>query len=123
MSSRECIRFVVRGIGLVPFAYDLLERVDDANVRETLDWFEQHLDVPDRFNRTTSKGWYRRETRGLSWFRASALEHVARMRDLAEAVRRHGHEVHELRTERVGYVTYEDEVQVVAEPSRETPTT
>jgi hypothetical protein len=28
----------------------------------------------------------------------------------------------ELRTERVGYVVYEDEAQVVAEPFRDTPT-
>ncbi len=81
------------------------------------------LDVPDRLNRTKSKGWYRRHTRGISWLRSSATEHVNAMQRLADAVSKCGHEVREVRAERVGYVIYEDDVQVVAEPFRDTPTT
>ena len=86
------------------------------------EWFESLLPVPDRFNRTKSKGWYRRQTRGISWLRVTAVDHVASMKRLAEVVTQCGYQVAELRTDRVGYVTYEDEVQVVAEPFRETPT-
>ena len=82
----------------------------------------KNLDVPDRFNKTTSKGWYRRETRGISWLRGSADECVKAFRALAEVVKRCGCEVSEVWENRVGYVIYEDEVQVVAEPFRDTRT-
>ena len=44
------------------------------------------------------------------------------MARLAEVVRRCGHAVTELRTLRPGYIVYEDELQVIAEPFRDTPT-
>jgi len=59
-----------------------------------------NLAVPTRFNRTTSKAHYRRNATGISWFRDSAHEHITRIHDLA----------------RIGFVVYEDEHQVVAEP-------
>ena len=43
------------------------------------------------------------------------------MAQLAEVVRRCGHAVTELRTQRAGYITYEDELQLIAEPFRDTP--
>lgn len=33
---------------------------------ETLAWFEKNLKTPDRFNRTRSKGYYRRNTKGIA---------------------------------------------------------
>jgi len=47
-----------------------------AEVQRWLTWIDEHVNVPGRFNRTTSKGWYRRETRGLSWLRATAGDHL-----------------------------------------------
>lgn len=44
------------------------------------------------------------------------------MADLAACIAKCGHATTELRTERVGYVVYEDELQVVAEPFLDTPT-
>lgn len=130
----EFVRFVVparihhesqTAIGVVAVAYELSRSTDvneelQAELRRLLTWIECNLDVPDRFNRTKSKGWYRRETRGISWLRASADEHVQALRSLAEVVARCGYEVSEVRETRVGYLTYEDEVQVVAEPFRDT---
>lgn len=130
------VRFVVPGqrheasqrpIGVVALAYRLRDAAAtpptlQAELRSRLAWLERELPVPDRFNRTSSKGWYRRDTRGLSWLRASASAHVDALRRIADAVRRAGHEVEELRATRVGYVTYEDALQVVAEPFRDTPT-
>lgn len=132
----EFVRFVVptwvhrasqRPIGVIGAAYALLkpDNLSDELARElrrSIRWFEEHLVVPKRFNRTTSKGWYRRETRGISWLRASAVEHVLAMAELARCVAQCGHPTAEIRTQRVGYLIYEDEVQVVAEPFRETPT-
>lgn len=130
----EFVRFVVpsrihhesqTAIGVVAVAYELSHSTDvneelQAELRRLLTWIERNLDVPDRFNRTKSKGWYRRETRGISWLRASADEHVQAFRSLADVVARCGFEVSEVRETRVGYLTYEDEVQVVAEPFRDT---
>lgn len=131
------MRFVVPGviheesqtaIGAIAMAYRLVGARTTAEdhrheLRAHLGWLEAKLAVPDRFNRTKSKGWYRRETRGISWLRSSAAEHVAVMQKLAEAVSSCGHAVAEIRTDRIGYLIYEDDVQVVAEPFRDTPTT
>lgn len=83
---------------------------------EHLLWFEQHLDTPSRFNRTTSKGFYRRKTSGIAWFKDTATEHVARMHAVAAILERYGRQVSMLSRARVGYVVFEDEFQVVAEP-------
>ena len=70
-------------IGVIAAAYELAHSSahPDATVNELrrwLTWFETHLAVPDRFNRTKSKSWYRRDTHGISWLRAGATEHVTR---------------------------------------------
>jgi hypothetical protein len=114
-------------MGAIALAYQLVdeEAIADADRGELarwLRWFEDHLPVPDRFNRTTSKGWYRRNTRGIAWLRATANEHIEAMRALGVVVTRCGFPVAELRADRVGYVTYEDATQVIAEPFRDTPT-
>jgi hypothetical protein len=128
------LRFIVAGqvhresqtaIGIVAVAYeragsDEVSEAVRADLRRWLTWIEQHLDVPDRFNRTTSKGWYRRETRGICWLRTTASEHIMAFRALADVLVRCGCQVSELRETRVGYVIYEDDVQVVAEPFRDT---
>lgn len=127
------LRFIVEeidpdsgvAVGLFHCAYKLRDSIDvpedDRKIlREHLAWFEDRLPQPRRFNRTKSKGYYRRKTKGISWFRETAKEHLARMeavRRIAEAL---GHSVRLIREERVGYVVYEDEYQVVAEPFKET---
>lgn len=114
-------------IGVIAAAYELLrgDKLDEevrAELERSIRWFEDHLDVPNRFNRTKSKGWYRRETRGIAWLRATATDHVSAMTSLAACITRCGYPTIEIRAERVGYAVYEDDVQVVAEPFRDTPT-
>jgi hypothetical protein len=41
---------------------------------------------------------------------------------LAGWITRCGYQTVEIRSERVGYVVYEDDIQVIAEPFRDTPT-
>ena len=66
---------------------------------------------------TASKGpFYRKKSRALSWFKDSAREHIAQARNLAAILQNHCVPVRMLKTDRVGYVVYEDEYQVVAEP-------
>jgi hypothetical protein len=82
-------------------------------------WFSEHLEAPERFARSTKT---HAKKVALSWFKDSALEHIARMRAMAEILEAHDIVVDEIRTERPGYIVYDDEHQVAAEPFKETPT-
>jgi hypothetical protein len=81
-----------------------------------LRWFGDELPVPTRFNRTKSKGHYRRAAKGISWLKASAKRHVERTHRLAQILRDHGHHVDMIKSANPGYVVYEDDHQIVAEP-------
>lgn len=87
-----------------------------AELEELLAWFRQNLKVPPRFNLTKSKNHSRRETKGLSWFKSTAGQHLDKAFELAELLTRHGIAVEVLKAVRIGYVIYEDDHQVVAEP-------
>jgi hypothetical protein len=91
-------------------------------VAELLAWFNEQLPTPERFNRSRSKGNYRRAARGLSWFKDTALEHVSRMHELKRIAEAYGHSVAVICEERIGYVVYEDDFQVIAEPFADTQT-
>ena len=41
---------------------------DRSVLTEALAWFGERLLTPARFNRTRSKGYYLRSTRGICWF-------------------------------------------------------
>lgn len=131
--SRGFVRFIVAErdpgtgleLGVFQVAYALRDRpdipeIDGATLRDTLAWFGKHLAEPARFNRTRSKGYERRKTRGIAWFRDSATEHIARVQQLGIVLEAHGYHVSMLREERLGYVVYEDEHQVIAEPFADT---
>ena len=78
-------------------------------------WFNENLERPTRF--TASKPpFYRKKSKALSWFKDTAHEHIARVREFTVILENHGVPVRMLKTNRVGYVVYEDEYQVVAEP-------
>jgi hypothetical protein len=81
----------------------------------TRQWFNENLEKPTRF--TASKPpHYRKPNKAISWFKDSATEHISHIRDLVGILENHGIVVHMLTTDRVGYVVYEDEFQIVAEP-------
>jgi hypothetical protein len=114
--------------GALSVAYELLSagelpEAEQAVLREHLAWFEAHLPTPTRFNRTSSKGYDRRNTKGIAWFRDTATECLKRMHALKGVLERHGYSISLLRAERVGYIVHEDEFQVIAEPFSDTKTT
>ena len=81
----------------------------------TRQWFNENLEKPTRF--TASKPpFYRKPNKAISWFKDSARDHLAHIRDLVAILQNHGISVRMLKTDRVGYVVYEDEYQIVAEP-------
>lgn len=129
------IRFVVAqrhpdsGVqdGTFRVAYELRDsaKVDAADrgvLAEHLAWFEKNLETPTRFNRSKSKGFYRRNTRGIAWFKSAATEHVTRMRQVNAVLERYGYPVKMVMESRIGYVIHEDAFQVIAEPFSDTQT-
>lgn len=82
------------------------------------EWFTKHLKTPDRF---TSSSRHNARGRAITWLKMSAKEHVAWMRELAALLEHKDIHVEELRTDRPGYVVYEDEFQVATIPFAETP--
>ncbi len=109
--------------GIFASAYDArrdrrLAPDDHEELRELLLWFKENLPIPDRF--AVSQRPHAVDS-GVSWIRASAHDHIGRLRRMAELLQGLGISVHELRTVRPGYVLYEDDHQVVALPFADTP--
>ncbi len=78
-------------------------------------WFDKNLKEPTRF--TASKPpYYRKKNKAISWFKDTAHEHIHKIRSLVSILQNHGMQVRMLKTDRVGYIVYEDEYQIVAEP-------
>lgn len=82
-------------------------------------WFDLHLERPDRFARA---GRAHAKKAALCWFKPDATEHIDGMRKIAVILEAHGHHVEMIRSDRPGYIVYEDEHQIAAEPFRDTLT-
>jgi hypothetical protein len=113
--------------GVFPLAHQLRDDPSVSNenralLTDHLSWFAKHLPEPKRFNRSTSKGFYRRTTKGIAWFCDSAAECLARMHAVKGILEAEGYVVHMITEERVGYLVYEDDLQVIAEPFADTRT-
>ena len=86
---------------------------EESVLQELRQWFNTHLQKPDRF--TASKPpYYRKKNKAISWFKDTAHEHIARIREMVVILENHGISVRMIKSERVGYIVYEN--QVVAEP-------
>jgi hypothetical protein len=101
-------------------ALELAEEADHApgwalaELKAVNDWFTDQLAVPDRFAR--GGGWGRPGQQALSWFKATAEEHVRQMHRLKVALEECGVHVEVLTTRDPGHILYEDDHQVAAEP-------
>jgi hypothetical protein len=109
--------------GIFGAAHDLcrstrISIADRQSLEGLLSWFGDNLATPKRFNSSKSKGYYRRRTAGVSWFKPTAVEHITRMRALSAILEKNGYRVSQITTNRPGYVVFEDDHQVVAEPFR-----
>ena len=78
-------------------------------------WFNSRLEKPERFSRSTNP---QAHPHAVSWFKSNAAEHIAQAKRLAELLENHGIRVQRITTDRPGYVVFEDEHQVTAEPFR-----
>ncbi|RWP65635.1 hypothetical protein [Mesorhizobium sp.] len=86
---------------------------------EHLSWFEANMAEPTRFSASRHP---RAQETAISWVKASADEHVRRLRLLVALVEEAGRiRIDELRTKRPGYIVFEDDHQVVALPFADRP--
>ena len=128
------IRFVVssldpdssKRLGILNAAYELqkqgqLSRAEDRALQDLREWFNQNLEKPARFSRSSSKAQHK-QPKALSWFKDSSTEHIRRTREVAKLLEAHAIGTQMITVERVGYVVYEDEYQIVAEPFSDTLT-
>jgi hypothetical protein len=88
---------------------------DERRLGELREWFLAHLPLPERVARSQRPN---ATHRALSWFKASATECIANARELAAILEANDIRTEMLTSERPGYVVYEDEFQVLAEPFR-----
>jgi hypothetical protein len=107
-------------LGVFQAAYRLrraghLPNYEETRLTELLDWFSSHLKKPTRF--TASKPpYYRKPNRAISWLKDSATEHISQLREIVSILDRHDIHIEMIQTDRPGYIVYEDEFQIVAEP-------
>ena len=122
------LRFVVpkidddseRGLGVFQAAYRLrdegkLYSYEETHLQSLREWFNVHLEKPTRFT-AAKPPYYRKKSRAISWFKDTAHEHIGHIREMVAILENHGVSVRMLKADRVGYVVYEDEYQIVAEP-------
>jgi len=124
LERREYIRFVIGRKddeshveqGIFQAAARALERQDitgsDADeLNELRGWFSENLDRPTSFGRNKLR-------LGICWFKTGSTEHISRIWEMVRILERNGIYVKKIKTDRPGYVIYEDEWQLVAEPFR-----
>ncbi len=95
----------------------VLDQLDEIRI-----WFDANLDEPARFNRGPARHRRHATPTALSWFRTDATAHLERAFALCAILRELGYPITVLKTDRPGFIVYEDAVQVVAEPFSDTPT-
>jgi len=74
-------------------------------------WFNIHLESP--FDHLPRTGRYER---AICWFKPTAREHLARAWEMSTILERNDVLIWTIRSPKTGYVYYEDEAQVFAEP-------
>jgi len=124
LEKREYVRFVIGRKdeeshverGIFQATAQALEWQDitssDADELNKLQaWFSENLEKPTSFGRDNLR-------LGICWFKTSSTEHISRIWEMVHILERNGIYVKKIGTHRPGYVIYDDEWQLVAEPFR-----
>jgi hypothetical protein len=103
--------------GIFHAAGEAIERVivsgsDADELNKLRAWFNENLEEPTAFGRD-------RLRLGISWFKTGSMEHISRIWEIVHILERNGVYVKKIRTDRPGYVIYQDVWQIVAEPFRQ----
>ncbi len=92
---------------------------EQREYEQAVKWFDANLDKPQSFSRSSRP---HAKHVALSWYKDTATGHIAHMQIVVNILEAHGVLVEVLKTERPGYIVYEDKFQVTAEPFKETVT-
>jgi hypothetical protein len=92
---------------------------DAADLKNIRDWFNENLRRPTRLAVSPRP---HRKAQAISWFKDTAIQHIAKMREFQQVLERYGLDVDVITAHRLGYILFEDEFQVAAYPFRDTPT-
>jgi hypothetical protein len=124
LEKREYVRFVIgrtdedshveQGIfqaAALALEWQHITGSDADALNELREWFGDNLDKPTSFGRD-------RLRLGICWFKTGATEQISRVWEMVRILERNGIYVKKIRTDKPGYVIYEDEWQLVAEPFR-----
>jgi hypothetical protein len=119
------IRFVIGNVhenshvsaGLFTAVFDLMRDpiLPDEEyfaLRELIDWFNAYLKGPFEHRLKSTS----RARRAICWFKPTAHEHLSRAWDMATILERNDVFVRMVKAQRTGYILYEDEAQILAEP-------
>jgi hypothetical protein len=85
---------------------------DADHLNELRTWFNKNLQAPTAFGRGSLH-------LGICWFKTASTEHISKIWEMIDILERNGIYVKKIRTNRPGYIIYEDEWQLVAEPFRQ----
>jgi hypothetical protein len=91
------------------YTYDLPE-YELERLMDLFGWFNLNLSSPFEFR--LRKYW--RSRRAICWFKSSAREHLAKAREMAALLETNGVYIRTVKSEKIGYRLYENDVQVFA---------
>lgn len=124
LERREFIRFVIgrkdedshveQGIFQAvarAIEWKTISGADAEELKSLEKWFGENLEKPASFGRG-------RIRLGICWFKIDASEHISRIWQMVRILERHSICVKKIKTNKPGYLIYEDEWQIVAEPFR-----
>ena len=92
---------------------------EQALYDDVYQWFRHNLKKPTSFSKSSKRG---AKAAAISWFKDTAKDHIQKMREMAFILEAHGTTTVMIQTEKPGYIVYEDEFQVAAEPYADTVT-
>ena len=92
---------------------------DFKHYRELAEWFNANLDLPKKFNRSSKP---HAKPKALSWYKDSAAEYIRKTREVCVLLEKYGIKVTMLKSSQPGYIVYESESQIVAQPFNDTIT-
>jgi len=97
----------------------LVDDYQEEQLIQIRDWFNNNLEKPTSFSKSSKP-----HAKGvvISWFKHTASEHLSKMYEMAGILEAYGFGVDAIKTERIGYIVYEDQYQATAEPFADTPT-
>ena len=92
---------------------------EEEKMNDVMDWFSENLEKPNRLSKSRKK---HSVNKAITWFKDTALNHINKMWEIVAVLKAYGCAVEVIKTERPGYIVYEDDFQIAGEPFKETKT-